>query len=161
MFAVPKYSKALEALRVERGVDGLFSHNLTSIDASARVAIFSSPSGPITRPYDLLHVVPPQAAHAFVANSPLAEKGTGWVEVDKSTTQHVRYKNVFSIGDGSSLPNSKTAAAVSSQAPVLVDNLLSQMRGTELTSVYEGYASCPLLTGVSYLRRTKKSRLFD
>lgn len=71
----------------------------------------------------------------------------GWVDVDKTTTRHNKYPNVFSIGDASSLPNSKTAAAVTSQAPVLVDNLLATIRGKELTAGYTGYASCPLLTG--------------
>lgn len=67
--------------------------------------------------------------------------------MDKSTTQHNKFKNVFSIGDASSLPNSKTAAAISSQTPVLVDNLLATIRGQKLEAAYSGYASCPLLTG--------------
>lgn len=58
-----------------------------------------------------------------------------------------RYPNVFSLGDASSLPNSKTAAAITSQAPVLVHNLLSVMSGKQLNAEYDGYASCPLLTG--------------
>lgn len=36
----------------------------------------------------------------------------GFVEVHKDTLQHVRFKNVFAIGDCSSSPNSKTAAKV-------------------------------------------------
>jgi eukaryotic sulfide quinone oxidoreductase len=71
----------------------------------------------------------------------------GWVDVDKATTQHNKYKNVFSIGDASSLPNSKTAAAITSQVPVLVDNLLALINGKSLDAAYDGYASCPLLTG--------------
>lgn len=35
----------------------------------------------------------------------------GFVEVDKDTLQHVRFPNIFTIGDCSSTPNSKTAAA--------------------------------------------------
>lgn len=71
----------------------------------------------------------------------------GWVDVDKSTTQHTKFKNVFSLGDASSLPNSKTAAAITAQVPVLIDNLLATMKGKELKAAYDGYASCPLLTG--------------
>lgn len=69
------------------------------------------------------------------------------MDVDKSTTQHTKYPNVFSVGDASSLPNSKTAAAITSQIPVMVDNLLATIRGKELKAGYTGYASCPLLTG--------------
>jgi hypothetical protein len=80
------------------------------------------------------------------ANRSAADAG-GWVDVDKSTTQHTKYPNVFSIGDASSLPNSKTTAAITSQTPVLVDNLLSAIRNKSLNASYSGYASCPLLTG--------------
>lgn len=86
-------------------------------------------------------------AHHTDTNPPPTADSAGWVDVDKTTTKHNKYPNVFSIGDASSLPNSKTAAAVSSQAPVLVDNLLSAIRGQELRAGYTGYASCPLLTG--------------
>lgn len=34
-----------------------------------------------------------------------------------------------------------------SQAPVLVDNLRAHMDGVALPAKYDGYASCPLLTG--------------
>lgn len=149
MFAVPKYAKALEELRVKRRVEGLFQHNLVSVDASKRVATFkdlAADGKEVEKEFGFLHVVPPQKPWDWVAKSPLADSA-GWVDVDKTTTKHNKYANVFSIGDASSLPNSKTAAAVSSQAPVLVDNLLSTIRGAELKAGYTGYASCPLLTG--------------
>lgn len=149
MFAVPKYSKALEELRVKRGVEGLFQHNLVSIDASKKVATFKNLAADgkeVEKEFGFLHVVPPQKPFDWVAKSPLADSA-GWVDVDKTTTKHNKYSNVFSIGDASSLPNSKTAAAISSQAPVLVDNLLSTIRGEQLKAGYTGYASCPLLTG--------------
>jgi sulfide:quinone oxidoreductase len=36
----------------------------------------------------------------------------GYLEVDKFTLRHVRHTNVFGIGDCTSAPTSKTAAAV-------------------------------------------------
>ncbi|ORY67102.1 sulfide-quinone oxidoreductase [Pseudomassariella vexata] len=149
MFAVPKYSQALERLRQERNVEGLFQHNLVSVQAKNKVATFKDLANngkEVQREFGFLHVVPPQKAWDWVAKSPLAD-AAGWVDVDKSTTQHTKYPNVFSIGDASGLPSSKTAAAISSQAPVLVDNLLAAMRGADLKAGYSGYASCPLLTG--------------
>ncbi|KAK7747737.1 hypothetical protein SLS62_008881 [Diatrype stigma] len=149
MFAVPKYSAALEKLRVERNVEGLFQHNLVGVDAKNRVATFKNLANSgkeVKREFDFLHVVPPQKPWDWVAKSPLAD-AAGWVDVDKATTQHTKYKNVFSLGDASSLPNSKTAAAIASQAPVLVDNLLAVIDGRAPKAAYDGYASCPLLTG--------------
>ena len=100
--------------------------------------------------YDMLHVTPPQCAPDFIRDSPLAS-ADGWVDVDKFSTQHVRYPNIFSIGDASSLPNSKTAAAVRKQAPVCVANIRAFQKGQPLTAAYDGYASCPLVTGYGRL----------
>ncbi|KAI4870343.1 FAD/NAD(P)-binding domain-containing protein [Hypoxylon rubiginosum] len=151
MFAVPKYSQALEDLRKERNVDGLFQHNLVKVDPKKKVATFKkladgANGALVEKEFGFLHVVPPQKPWDWIAKSPIAD-AAGWVDVDKSTTQHTKYKNIFSLGDASSLPNSKTAAAITSQTPVLIDNLLAVMKGTEPKAVYDGYASCPLLTG--------------
>jgi len=146
MFGVPKYNAALEKLRVERNVDGKFNHNLIAVDHAKKEATFKTPNGDVVEKYDLLHVVPPQGPLDFVKDSPLAD-AAGWVAVDQATTQHTKYANVFSLGDASSLPNSKTAAAVFAQAPVLVDNLRAHLDGQPLPAKYDGYASCPLLTG--------------
>lgn len=149
MFAVPKYAQALDTLRKQRNVEGLFQHNLVSVDAKRKTATFKNLADggkEVERKFGFLHVVPPQKPFDWVAKSPLADSA-GWVDVDKSTTQHTKYPNVFSIGDASSLPNSKTAAAITSQTPVLVHNLLAAMEGKDLKAAYSGYASCPLLTG--------------
>lgn len=100
--------------------------------------------------FDMIHVTPPQSAPDFIKNSPLAN-AAGWVDVDKFTLQHVKYPNVFSLGDASSLPTSRTGAAIRKQAPVLVKNLLAFMEGKQLTGSYNGYTSCPVVTGYGKL----------
>jgi sulfide:quinone oxidoreductase len=146
MFGVPKYSAKLEEMRKERGVEGLFQHDLVAIDGNT--ATFARPDGKehVKRQFDLLHVVPKMGPHAFVKNSALANEA-GFVDVDEATTRHKKYPNVWSAGDASSLPTSKAAAAITSQAPVLVHNLLQCAEGKEPKTTYDGYTSCPLLTG--------------
>jgi sulfide:quinone oxidoreductase len=100
--------------------------------------------------YDMIHVTPPQGPPDVVKRSALAD-AAGWVEVDKHTLRHPRYPNVFALGDASSLPTSRTAAAVRKEAPVLVANLLAAMRGGTGTASYDGYASCPIPTGYGKL----------
>jgi NADPH-dependent 2,4-dienoyl-CoA reductase/sulfur reductase-like enzyme len=145
MFGVPKYSAKLEELRKERAVEGLFQHDLVAIDGNK--ATFALPGGAeqVTKNFDLLHVVPKMGPHDFVRNSKLANND-GFVDVDQSTTQSTKYKNVWSAGDASSLPTSKTAAAITAEAPVLVGNLLGYMDGKEPNLQYDGYTSCPLTT---------------
>jgi sulfide:quinone oxidoreductase len=145
MFGVPKYSAALEVLRQERGVEGLFSHDLVEIDGNEAVFARGDGKEPVRRRFDLMHVVPKMGAHAFVKNSPIANEA-GFVDVDDATLRHKKYANVWSAGDASSLPTSKTAAAITAQAPVLVGNLLKAMEGGEVQPGYDGYTSCPLLT---------------
>lgn len=152
IFAVKKYADALNAICAARDIDTQFAWKLVAVDAAAHEATFEHTKSGERRAehYDMLHVTPPMSAPTFVAQSPLANEA-GFVEVDKGTTQHVRYANVFSLGDASSLPTSKTAAAVRAQLPVLVMNLASQMEGRSLTETYDGYSSCPLVTGYGRL----------
>jgi sulfide:quinone oxidoreductase len=53
---------------------------------------------------------------------------------------------VFCLGDASSLPTSKTGAAVRKQAPVCAANVLATLAGAKPTAVYDGYTSCPIVT---------------
>ena len=107
----------------------------------------------ITIHYDMLHLAPPQQAPDFVRNSSVSMKegpGKGWVDVDINTLQHLRFPNVFSLGDVAALPTAKTGAAVRKQAPVVVGNLLHLMKTKKVGEMkYEGYSSCPLVTGYS------------
>lgn len=152
IFGVEKYRRALEKLVAERGVDTRFRHDLVAIRAASREAIFRhlDTDAEVVIPYSMIHVTPPMGPPDFVKESPLAD-AAGWVDVDKATLQHVRYANVWSLGDASSLPTSKTGAAIRKQAPVLVENLLAAHAGRPLTAAYDGYTSCPLVTGYGRL----------
>lgn len=155
IFAVPKYAATLTRLIAERDVHARFNQDLIEIRTASREAVFKV-TGPGQAPreeilkYELLHVTPPMSAPDFIKRSPLAGAG-GWVEVDKFTLQHLRYPDIFALGDASSLPTSKTGAAIRKQAPVLVANLLAHLAGDPLTARYDGYTSCPLVTGYGRL----------
>lgn len=73
------------------------------------------------------------------------------MQVDKHNLQHVQRKNVWSLGDCSNLPTSKTGAAIRKQAPTLVQNLLDVIAGRAPSARYDGYTSCPLMTGYGRL----------
>lgn len=153
IFSVQKYAQALTEHVVQpRGIETFFRHDLTEIRADSKEAVFKNldTSAEVIQPYDMLHVVPPMSAPDFIKNSPLANPA-GWVDVHKHTLQHTRYPNIFSLGDASSLPTSKTAAAIRSQLPVLTANLLSVMNGGQAVAEYDGYTSCPLITGYGKL----------
>ena len=60
----------------------------------------------------MLHITPPMSAPAVLRDNKQLTNESGYVEVDRSTLQHVRFPNIFGIGDCTNLPTSKTAAAV-------------------------------------------------
>lgn len=150
MFGVKVFSDELEKVAAKYGIDVRFNSELTEVDGATQTATIRDNSSGESEDihYDIMHVVPKQSAPDWVKNSPLADPDSplGYVKVDKHTLQHTEYPNVFSLGDASSAPNSKTGAAIRKQAPVLVKNLLAAMEGRALSPTYEGYASCPLVT---------------
>lgn len=155
LFGVDKYEKVLKGVAVRDKVDMHFYTRLIEINGPEKTAIFEGfgekNKGEIYQvKFDMIHITPPQSAPDFVRNSPLANEA-GWVDVDKYSLQHLRYPNIFSLGDASSLPTSRTGAAIRKQAPVLVKNLLAFMKGEELTARYNGYTSCPVVTGYGKL----------
>lgn len=148
IFAVEKYRKVLEAAVERKQTEVMFRHNLIEVRGEAKEAVFKhlDTEEIVTIPYDMLHVTPPMGPPDFIAQSPLAND-SGWVDVDQFTLQHCKYSNVFGLGDSSSLPTSKTGAAIRKQAPVVVKNLKAVMAGQTPTAKYNGYTSCPVVTG--------------
>jgi len=148
LFAVEKYRKTLEKVAQRKDIDVQLKHNLVELRPEQKEAIFEhlDTKERITMPFDMIHVAPPMSAPDIIKASPLANEA-GWMDVDKYTLQHPKFPNVFPIGDCSGLPTSKTGAAIRKQAPVLVQNLLSAIRGKPLQAKYDGYTSCPLVTG--------------
>ena len=62
--------------------------------------------------YQMLHVSPPQCPTPAIAKNTKLSDAAGFLNVNKGTLQHVKYSNIFGIGDCTSLPTSKTGAAV-------------------------------------------------
>ena len=155
IFGVPKYEKTLLKVIERYGIKTHFFQKLVEVDGPGKRAKFlglaeGHKNEETWVDFDMLHITPPQGPPDFIKNSPLAN-AAGWVDVDKGTLQHVRYPNIFSLGDASSLPTSKTGAAIRKQTPVMVSNLLAHMAHKPLTKTYTGYTSCPIVTGYGKL----------
>ncbi|MHB1488425.1 MAG: NAD(P)/FAD-dependent oxidoreductase [Acidimicrobiales bacterium] len=152
MFGVPEFSEVLVGVAERYGIDVRLQHEMVEVDPDGHSVTLADRSSGESRnvrvDYDMLHVVPPQSAPDWIKTSPLADPSNpfGYVEVDKNTHRHMRYPNVFSLGDAGSTPNSKTGAAIRKQAPVVVANLLATMQDKEMPARYDGYSSCPLTT---------------
>ncbi len=150
LFGVPAFVPPLQQAVDGYGIKLNFKHTLKAVDGPAKKAVFSvvGPDGAVTeivRPFDMIHVTPPQSAPDFIKASPLANEA-GWIAVDPATLRHTKFANVFGLGDAAGTTNAKTAAAVRLQAPVVADGVLAAMDGKVSTARYDGYGSCPLTT---------------
>jgi len=151
-FMSPPYAEALVKLCDEKNIKRHYKKNLIEIKADKHIAVFKNLENNTEEEieYSFIHVTPPQSAPDCIKKSPVANEA-GWVDVDPKTTQHKKFPNIFSLGDSSSLPTSKTAAAIAVQSPVVVQNLLSVMKGGKPIVKYEGYTSCPIPTAYGKL----------
>jgi sulfide:quinone oxidoreductase len=151
LFGVKKFEDALKKVIARYHIKENYYNKLVEIDGANKRAKFigfgeNNKEVETWIDYEMIHVTPPQSAPDFIKNSPLAN-AAGWVDVDKHSLQHIKYANIYSLGDASSLPTGKTGAAIRKQAPILVQNLLSFMNKVTMTGSYNGYSSCPLITG--------------
>jgi sulfide:quinone oxidoreductase len=168
LFGLPEIDGALHKVQEGYGnITNKFGHELIRIDAEKKIATFHhkyqvqgefdkdlneydmiDKEEEVDLEYDFIHITPPTAAVDAVANSMLGwQKGTakGWLEVDRETLQHRRYKNVFGIGDVCGIPIGKTGGSARHQGPIVVGNLISVMeKKEELTLKFDGYTVCPL-----------------
>ncbi|QCO57498.1 NAD(P)/FAD-dependent oxidoreductase (plasmid) [Pseudorhodobacter turbinis] len=152
LFGVPIVSEKVRMLFLDRGITPHYSHVLKAVEPGKKLATFATPEGDTEMPYDYLHVIPPQRAPDFVRQSGLswADKWVdqGWAEVDMHNLRHLRFPEIFALGDVAGVPKGKTAASVKFQVPVVEDHLIAAIQGNEGTASYGGYTSCPMITRV-------------
>ncbi|MBU3565202.1 FAD/NAD(P)-binding oxidoreductase [Polynucleobacter sp. MWH-HuK1] len=148
LFAVADFVPALMDYVKRYNATLNFNCNLISINGEKKTANFEVKDGEgkisqIEKSFDMLHVVPPQSPQECLKNSPISNAG-GWVDVNQSTLQHLKYCNIFALGDCCSSPNSKTVAAARKQIVVVAENLLAVRVNKPMPLNYDGYGSCPL-----------------
>ena len=166
MFEVKEYHNAILNQFKERSFKWNYLHNLVGVDIENKVATFDkrweekgifdedleeypiiTKHQEVQTSFDFMHITPPMKAPDEIGKSAIGSS-KGWLPVNKETLQHVKYKNIFSLGDIINAPIGKTGGSVRKQYKVLVDNLLSAMEGKELTAKYDGYTVCPLVTDI-------------
>jgi NADPH-dependent 2,4-dienoyl-CoA reductase/sulfur reductase-like enzyme len=150
MFAVKYYSDSLAKIVKEKGITPHFTSVLTSVEDGLATFKNTTTNEIFQEKFDFLHAVPHMGTPKFLLGSPVSNP-SGFVTIDRSM-RHKKYNNIWALGDCTDLPNAKTAAAVFSQAPVLVHNLESVIKksGEDLV-IYDGYSSCPLFLSTDNL----------
>ena len=127
MFGIPKYSEILAQIAKQYVVGVTFRHNLVEVTKDKAIFQNLDTKETIEKLYDFLHIVPPMSPAPFLKESGVTNE-TGFVDLDKYTCRHNKYPNIWGLGDSSSLPNSKTAAAIFSQTIVLCKYFFDQIQ---------------------------------
>lgn len=156
IFGNDYYGVVLQRLAKERQIHVNTFQELVEVRPADRVAIFkdNTPTGGGALKsvnYDLLHVSPTHTAPPFIRESGIGD-AAGFVDVSQETLRHKKYPNIYSLGDCSSVPTSKTAVAITAESRVLKHNLLAAINGQQVEDEkYDGYTCCPLITGQNTL----------
>ena len=167
MFSIRDYHDAIVKQFEKRDMNYSYFHNLTEIKNG--VAVFDDHSKfnevydedleenvketihtPVEKEFDFIHVTPPMKAPDEIGNSKIGSS-KGWVPVNQETLQHVKYPNVFALGDIAAVPMGKTGGSARKQYKVVVNNIISMMEKGEIPQTnakYEGYTVCPLITDI-------------
>lgn len=163
IFGIPRIKDTLLKVVDKYDINLRFGYNLVEVDAKNQIAWYEMndhereynpkdlnvirEGNRVGIKYDMMHLAPPQQAPDFIRKSSLAN-GAGWLDVDKGTLQHNKFKNIFGIGDAAGLPTAKTGAAIRKQVPVVIENI-KRLKASQALSdkVYNGYSSCPIVTG--------------
>jgi len=167
LFGIKAYHEAMVKQFASRDMKYQYKHNLIGVDPVKKIATFNHhelkkgawdpdleeyemipTSTKVEVPYDFMHITPPQIAPEEIGNSPIGSE-KGWVPVNQDTLQHVKYPNIFALGDIAAVPKGKTGGSARKQYKVVVENLIAVMEGKkELPAKFNGYTVCPLITGL-------------
>jgi sulfide:quinone oxidoreductase len=167
MFGIKDYHDAIVKQYEARGMKWSYNHNLIEVKNGTAIfdhhtkvqGAFDKDLGEyemitnhenVEVAFDFLHITPPMKAPDELGKSSIGS-GKGWIPVNKETLQHVKYKNVFSLGDIAAVPMGKTGGSARKQYKVVVNNVISMMEKGEIpasNAKYDGYTVCPLITSI-------------
>lgn len=166
MFAVKEYEEAIIKQYEERQMLWHLNHNLIELNLKDKIATFDKSwqeKGEydedleeyemvekheyVEISYDFMHLTPPMKAPKEIAQSEVAS-ANGWIPVNQETLQHVKYANIFSLGDIAAVALGKTGGSVRKQYKIVANNIISAIKNEELKDKYDGYTVCPIITDI-------------
>lgn len=153
-------SKVIQPLFEERRIEVLPFFNADYVDPTAR-KIYSLEGEAFA--YDLLIAIPPHQGARVVRVSEIGDRD-GWIPTDRRTMNVKGHSEVFALGDATDIPISKSGVVAHLQSLVVVENLLSDIHGTEHKLEYNGRINCPMEVGngrAIFVSATYSSPLVD
>ncbi len=120
----------------ERGIGCTLEDSLESVDHVKKTK--RSENGEV-KPYDLLITIPPHRGSRMVEESELGDE-EGWIPTDEETLRVNAWDDVYALGDATDVPTCKAGSTAHYQAPVVAENIKSEIMGDEPEAKYNGKA---------------------
>lgn len=146
VFSIETVAEAAQPLLEARGIKIETFFNLDEVLPEEKIA--RSMEG-TDLPYDLLVMIPPHRGAPFLNGHPIAD-AQGWIKTERDTLKVKDVEGVWAIGDATDLPISKAGSTAHFEAPVAVEHIVADLRGTQLDpkhAEYEGHVMCFLESG--------------
>ncbi len=100
--------------------------------------------------FDLLVSIPTNKGAEMIEKSQLGdEDDLNFIPTNKETLQSKDFDNIFILGDATNLPTSKAGSVAHFEGEILIENILSYIKGKPLTAKFDGHANCFIETGFS------------
>ena len=142
-FTKPKATDTLEYLLKEKNIHIESDFAIESVNNENKTI---NDYGGKSIPFDLLVTVPTNKGREVVEISGMGDD-LNFIPTDKGTLQSKKYPDVFVIGDATNVPTSKAGSVVHFEAEILTENILSYIKGKEMTEQFDGHANCFIETG--------------
>jgi sulfide:quinone oxidoreductase len=146
VFSIETVAEAAQPLLEARGIKIETFFNLDEVLPEEKIA--RSMEG-TDLPYDLLVMVPPHRGAPFLNGHAIAD-AQGWIKTERDTLKVKGVEGVWAIGDATDLPISKAGSTAHFEAPVAVEHIVADLRGTQPDpkhAEYEGHVMCFLESG--------------
>ncbi|MCI4624674.1 MAG: NAD(P)/FAD-dependent oxidoreductase [Candidatus Magnetoovum sp. WYHC-5] len=143
VFSREPYASKLTSLFSERGIETVPNFTPSEVD---HVNGTISDYGGKKVNFDLISVTPPHEGSSLLEASEGIGDAANWVRCDKHKMISLGFPNIYSLGDATDFPTSKTASGIRKQAKVLVDIFKAVLKSEKPTATYDGEIICPILT---------------
>ncbi|MGH9045786.1 MAG: FAD-dependent oxidoreductase, partial [Acidimicrobiales bacterium] len=137
----PEASRVLLSTFEERGIEWHPATLVRELDPARRVALLAEGG---EMPFDLFLGVPQRRVPEVVERSGLTVDG--WIPVDPLTLE-TRFRDVFAVGDVTSVGTPKAGVFAEGQAGVVADRISARIRGEDGATTYDGHGICYLEFG--------------
>jgi sulfide:quinone oxidoreductase len=144
-FSREPYASKLSRMFEERDIEVVANYVPAEVDHVKKV--IKGYDGRELR-YDLCAFTPSHEGEPVVQNSDNIGDATGYVSADKHKMNSKHVGNIFTLGDASDFPTSKTASGARKQAAILSNRLSALIKGVPISEkdIYDGEIICPILT---------------